>query len=198
MAKKGKKGGTNGGSKETSMVIYRGPIQVSSQQPQNYRITMKTSGTVTSNSAGYIELYCNTASVPTFSEWSSIAPLWREYRVLGIRLDYVSCYDKSGSNRTNYPGAIAPYHGAPPAWQGAVTSSSFANTWLMEGAKPWHPGVNFTLEWRMADIEEAQFLSTSSSYNLGGIYGTTAGTLSASVAFGVAFYTYLIEFKGRV
>lgn len=189
---------TKGGSKETSMVIYRGPIQINSQQPQNYRVTLKTSGTVNSSSAGYIELFCNTASVPTFPDWGSLASLWREYRVLGIRLDYVSCYDKSGSNRTNFPGAIAPYHGAPPAWQGAVTSSSFANTWEMEGSKTWHPCMNFTLEWRMSDIEEAQFLSTSSTYNLGGMYGTTAGTLSTNAAYGVGYYTYLVEFKGRV
>lgn len=153
---------------------------------------------LSSNGAGFIELFCTTGSVSTFSEWSNIAPLWREYRVLGIRLEYAPCYDKSGSNRTAYPGAIAPFHGAPPPWAGAVTSTSFSSTWLMEGAKTWHPCAPLTIEWRMSDVEEAQFFSTSSLYTLGGIYGTTAGTLSTSTNFGVAFYTYLLEFKGRV
>lgn len=201
MAKGKKKGAgsrSGSGANDSGMVIYRGPIVRRSQQPQEFRIPLRQTFAIASSAAGYVELYLNTTNAAQCSEWAGIAPLWREYRVLGLRFEYVSSYDKGGANRTGYPGAIAAYHGAPPAWQQAVTSSSFNNTWLMEGAQPFHPCENKTMEWRMSDIEEAQFFSTSTSYNSGGIYAITGGTVSASANFGVLFTTVLIEFKGRV
>jgi len=197
MGKSGKrKHGSN--SNDSSLVIYRGPISRRSQQPQTYRVPLKQSYTASSNGAGFLEIFASTANATGTSEWSTIAPLWREYRVLGVRLEYMPCYDMGGTNRTNFPGVIASYHGPAPAWQGAVTTSSFNNTWLMEGAKPIHPCKPFVAEWRMSDVEEAQFFSTSTTYSSGGIYSVTGGVLSTSSTYGATFITCLVEFKGRV
>jgi len=197
MGKK-KNGGSRQSANDSSMVVYRGPIMRRTQQPQEYRIPLKQSFSIASNSAGFVEIFLNTTNAQQCSEWASFAPLWREYRVLGLRFEYVASFDRSGSNRTGFAGAIAPYHGSPPAWQQAVTSSSANNTWLMEASRPFHPCKDCTMEWRMSDVEEAQFFSTSTSYNSGGIYAVTGGTVTASSNFGVLFTTVLVEFKGRV
>lgn len=198
MAKKGKKKSGSNTQASSSMVIYRGPIATRTQQPQEMRIPLKISYATQSTSASFIEMSVHTGMVSSTSEWGSFASLWREYRVLGIRWEYAPAYDRSGSNRTNALGAVVTYHGPPPAWAGAVTTSSFNSTWLMEGATPFHPGEHRVLEWRMGDVEEAQFFSTSQSYSLGGIYATTAGSVSASSYFGQQFVTFLVQFKGRV
>lgn len=190
-----RKGGAGAG---VSLVQYKGPIQRKAQQPQTYRVPLRQTYNISSAAAGYVEIFATTANATGCSEWASIAPLWREYRVLGLRLEYMPCYDMSGTNRTCYPGAIASYHGPIPAWQGAVTSSSFNNTWLMEGSTTFHPCRSFVKEWRMGDVEEAQFFNTSASYSAGGIYGVTGGTTSASTVFGAVYITVLVEFKGRV
>lgn len=201
MGKKSKGQGRGGPETSgTSMVVYRGPISRPNQGASSVRVALKGLYPINSASAGYIETFLNTATVPNLSEYGSFAATWREYRVLGIRYEYWPSYDSSGYNgsaRTLSTGAMVAYHGPVPAWQGAVTSSSTTNTWLMEGAKPWHPSSHLVVEWRMSDIEEAQFFSTSSSFNSGGIYGVVPNA-SGNVPYGTCFATFLVEFKGRV
>lgn len=200
MAKGSKKNGKSQKS-DTAMVVYRGPISISSAgQPQTIKINLKSVFTVSSNSAGFFEVYSDTLRPSQTSEWSNYSSTWREYRVLGIRSEYVPNYDASGFNgtgRSYQAGASAIYHGPNPAWQGAVNSSSVANTFYMDGAKPFHPCERCVLEWRMGDIEEAQFFSTSAASVVGGVY-SVSGTVTPSVPFGVQYITTLVEFKGRV
>jgi hypothetical protein len=58
-------------------------------------------------------------------------------------------------------------------------------------------GKVLVMEWRMNDIEEAQFFPTSTSTVVGGIYGTVSG-LTASTYYCSYYATWLVEFKGRV
>lgn len=200
MAKK-KNQNKKGSNRGTDMVVYRGPIRIgNSVQPQSVRVNLKQVFNVSSAAAGYLEVYSNTTRPASTPEWASMASNFREYRVLGIRSEYVPNYDSSGFNGTGralQPGAAAVYHGPDPAWQGAVTTSSVQNTFLMEGSRPFHPCKGCVLEWRMGDVEEAQFFSTSTSSAVGGVY-SVSGTVTASVPFGVQFITTLVEFKGRV
>jgi len=195
---KGKRGLKASG---TALVQYRGPISAKIQMGSEVsRTTLKSTGPCNSNSAQFVEVYATTAGVTSNSEWSNIAPLWREYRVLGLRLEYQPAYDSggyTGSQRLQGLGAMASYHGPAPAWQGAVTGSSTSNTWQMQGARPFHMGKVLVMEWRMNDVEEAQFFPTSTSTVVGGIYGTISG-LTASTYYGSSYITWLVEFKGRV
>jgi len=196
--KKGSKGKQNKPS--SGLIVYRGPINSASAIPQTLRIPLKQRYAVASGSAGFIETYLQTSNVLNFPEFGTYAPLWREYRVLGLRFQYMPWYDMSGytgSGQTYSSGVIAPYHGAPPSFQGAVTSSTDLAVWQMDGSQVWHPCKPVTLEWRMSDVEEAQYFSTSTSLALGGIYGVVP-TVTASRTFGTLYATVLVEFKGRL
>lgn len=198
MAKKGKKKQGSPSRDSASLVVYRGPIAATNQQAQVQRVTLKNMYSISSAAAQYVEAYISTSNAVSCPEWGSFASNWREYRVLGMRFEYVSSYDKGGSVRSGTAGAIAVYHGPAPAWQGAVTSSSTMSTWQMDGAKPFHPNSNVVAEWRMSDIEEAQYFSTSATYTSGGIYALSGGSVNASASYGVLYVTVLVEFKGRV
>jgi hypothetical protein len=193
-SKKGKK------NPETAMVAYRGPIITKSPTQQTFRTTCLNRFTVTGTSASYIESYYSTASALTAVEFSNFAPLYKEYRVLGLSFEYYPWYDSGGyTGSTNQlsVGWAAPYHGPPPAFQGAVTSGTDLQVLQMEGSKPFHPGKPLRVEWRMNDVEEAQFISTSSSYSVGGIYAMVP-TVTANKQYGTLVCRCLIEFKGRI
>jgi len=199
MAKKSKNK-NKGGASGAAMVVYKGPITARPAAQPPVRLLLKNKYFATSNSAGFLEVWNATSQATSLPEWASFAGLYREYRVLGLRFEYAPAYDSGGyigSSNTLSVGSAAVYHGPQPAWTGAVTSSSDLNTWMMEGAKPFHPGKSLVLEWRMNDVEEAQFFSTSSSYQSGGIYALVP-TVTASRTYGSVFVSFLIEFKGRV
>jgi len=198
MVKKGKRG--NGGQGSTDLVIYRGPIKTTSAEPQRIRVALKQRITVGSTAAGYIETYIGTGSAYGNPEFGSYAALWREYRVLGLEYAYMPWYDAGGyigSSNALSVGFMAPYHGASPSFQGAVTTNTDLLVCQMDGSKPFHPGKPLTVQWRMNDIEEAQFFNTTGAYSVGGIYGVVP-TVTASRNYGTCVITVLIEFKGRV
>lgn len=193
------KGGKKG---DTGLIVYRGPILSSRPtEPQAVRVTLKFRYSVTAASAGYIETYLQTNNVLNSAEWATYANIWREYRILGIRFDYRNFYDKGGypgSSLQYSTGAIAPYHGLPPSFQGAVTTGTDLAVWQMDGSVPFHPGTNTAVEWRMQDVEEAQFFNTSASATcLGGIYAMVPNA-TAGKQYGTLYASWLVEFKGRV
>lgn len=187
---------------DSSLVVYRGPVLASHpSEPQIVRVPLKYRYPVTAASAGYIETYLQTNNAQNSNEWSTYANMWREYRILGMRFDYRCFYDKGGFNGAALQystGSICPYHGAPPPFQGAVTTGTDLSVWQMDGAVPFHPGTNVTVEWRMQDIEEAQFFNTSAPTGcLGGIYAMVPNA-TASKQYGTLYATWLVEFKGRI
>lgn len=201
MRKSKKSKGSGKGNGDTGMVLYKGPIAASSPTvAQTVRIPLRFVTLGNSSSAGYIECGISTTQVGLSNEWSSYVGLWKEYRVLGIRVQYVAWYDKSGftgSANSLSAGVIFPYHGPLPAFQGAVSSGTLSAAWQCDGAKPFHPGVDTICEWRMRDVEEAQFISTGGTGQSGGVYGMVP-SVSASKGYGTFFVTFLVEFKGRI
>jgi len=200
--KVGKKGaGKNAGDNGSALVVYKGPIKLNkgNASPLIYRTNLNCIYVVNSNSASFLELSYTTANVTGSTEWTTLAQNWREYRVLGMQVDYRCLNDKSyNSSRYAGLGCIAPYHGAVPAWAGSVTSSTTNSVLNMEGSMPFHACENKLVKWRMADIEESQYFNTGASpVIVGGVYGEI-GTLSASTTYGYVYLTFLVEFKGRV
>jgi len=197
------KGRKNGKARNDSdLVIYRGPIiPRQNGQPQSIKVPIKYRYPVTAASAGYIETYLQSNNYANSAEWTSYAALWREFRVLGIRFDYRPFFDSSGYPGTTMVlsvGSAASYHGGPPSFQGAVTTGTDLAVWQMDGAKPFHPCKPMVIEWRMADVEEAQFFNTNSSPGcVGGIYAMCPNA-TAGRQYGTLFGTWLLEFKGRV
>lgn len=183
------------------MVSYKGPIaKGSGEMPQIIRVPLRARYTVSSGAAGFIETYLNTTNAFNAPEFANYAAIWREYRVLGIRFEYAPWYDSGGyigSTNALSIGYAAPYHGPPPAFQGAVTTNTDLAVLQMDGSKKFHPGKPLVVEWRMGDVEEAQYFSTSVSYNVGGIYATVP-SVTASRSYGTTIATILVEFKGRV
>jgi hypothetical protein len=199
MAKGNKKAKTGS---DTGLVIYRGPIiprQVS--QSQSIKVPIKCRYPVTAASAGYIETYLQSNNFTNSGEWATYASLWREYRVLGIRFDYRPFFDSGGYPGTAIAlsvGSAASYHGGIPSFQGAVTTSTDLAVWQMDGARPFHPCKPMVIEWRMSDVEEAQFFNTNSSPGVvGGIYAMVPSA-TAGRQYGTLFGTWLLEFKGRL
>jgi hypothetical protein len=94
-------------------------------------------------------------------------------------------------------GNVLSFHGGLPSFAGAVTTGTENSVNAYETAKPAHPGMVFSSEWRMQDVEEAQFFGTSNFATSGGIY-YMCPQATASRKYGTMFVTMLIEFKGRV
>lgn len=200
MTKNKNKGNKSNGSGLASMVTFKGPITEQKPSDSIVRVLLKNKYNGGSNSAGFMELWNSTSQATTLPEWGTFAAVYREYRVLGIKWMYQPWYDAGGyigSSNNLSVGTAAVYHGPPPSWQTAVTTTSDLNTWMMEGASPFHPGRPKTLEWRMNDVEEAQFVSTSTAVQSGGVYSIVP-SLTASRQLGSVFVSFLIEFKGRV
>jgi len=155
--------------------------------------TITGTGELGTNASGVMSGGQYTSDVTTTSEWTSWADTYQEYRVLGIRFQWVPLRTAAYNNTSQLPptGAIATRHNpgvtAPTALATLVNTSTF---------KLWNAGNPMEISWRMKGIDEASFQSTSSATSLGGIvYYLQGGTTSAN--FGRFVVTWVVQFKGR-
>lgn len=176
---------------------YRGPIRLPTQDgldTRTYRVNLSFSDTLVSDGSGVMSGYINGGAVSLSSDWTAVAELYRDFRVLGIEVRWVPFYNGSyQSSLAHGAGAIASVRAAQAAAPADLDSVIQIATW-----KPMKSSSPTRIHWKMNGIEEAGFSQTStpSDQNRGGMVWYING-LTDSSQYGTVYYTFLIEARGR-
>jgi hypothetical protein len=122
--------------------------------------------------------------------WSEYSTSWSEYRVLGIRFEYVPTYAVNTAAITSGPLAHSVLHmKATPA------IASYSQALSYGDSKLGHTAKKYVDEWRMASAEEGTFLDCSSPSGTAFVQTAYADTLTTGTTYGTVFRTWLIQFR---
>lgn len=122
--------------------------------------------------------------------WSEYSTSWSEYRVLGIRFQFVPTFAvNTAAVATNSLVTSVLHMAAAPAIVSYGQCFSYGDSKLGHITKP------FLREWRMTEVIESQFVDCSApalnSYTL----TYYSDTLTAATIYGQIFRTWLIQFR---
>lgn len=189
---------TNSTSKAEALVGqsgYSGPIRLPVKAGMDDRIVranLVINSALTSNGAGTVSGYFDSGAISSSIDWSNYAGLYSEYRILGIRFDWVPFYDGSyNASMLQGAGAWAVWHngsGSVPASLDEVTSQSTY--------KALRSSTPSSMELRFRGFEELQWITTSSTPTYGNLRFYISG-LTPSTTYGRLMATYLVEFRSR-
>jgi hypothetical protein len=122
--------------------------------------------------------------------WSEYSTSWSEYRVLGVRFEYVPTFTVNTAAINSAPLAHSVLHmKATPA------ISSYPQALSYGDARLGHVNKRFTREWRMASAEEGTFIDTASPAGTAFVFTAYAEGLTAALTYGTLFRTWLIQFR---
>ncbi len=122
--------------------------------------------------------------------WSEYSTSWSEYRVLGIRFEFVPQFSVNTTAVTTGPLVNSILHMA-----GAPSNTTYATSLGYGDAKLGHVTKSFVREWRMTEVNEAQFISTASPANTAYVFIAYADSLTTGTAYGAIFRTWLVQFR---
>ncbi len=122
--------------------------------------------------------------------WSEYSTSWSEYRVLGIRFEFVPQFSVNTTAVTTGPLVHSILHMA-----GAPSNTTYATSLGYGDARLGHVTKPFLREWKMTEVNEAQFLSTASPASTAYVFLAYADTLTTGTAYGAVFRTWLIQFR---
>jgi len=193
-------------------VKYRGPVVVNKVADSTVVVNITTVGSYTvtlSGGAGFGATVYPASLVTSLSDYSDNAALYQEFRVLGIRVEFVPQFQgyPPGQVWTNgddevfssnwTPFYMAPYHGDATAF------SSQANAFQHYGVSYKSVNMPHSATVKMSETDEAQWFSTTSGTTpiMGiktyfGISGSAGG--SGAVNLGTILVSFNLQFKGRV
>lgn len=169
---------------------YNGPIAVPHAKEQAISNTVVLFDCLDFQTTMAGVMNASYGSQPDFApKWSSFSALWEEFRVLGWKVHYVP------SNRyTRGTVYTAPIVGVVDR-KDAAPLSSYAEASGYESARILSLDTPWTVEVKMQNAEEAQFMPTDSpsSHTYIKFYGDV---LSSSTKYGKVFISYLVQFRG--
>lgn len=169
---------------------YQGPVRPIVQD-RTYTVALSTSPlSVITTAGGSIGLTINTSTVSTAIDWGSTQSVWGEYRILGIKVEYIPLIPYAGGIAG--VGFVAPLHIAglsAPAGAGDMVN--------VPGRKYVSLGMPFSSEWKMSGSDEAGFGSTGSVLNKGGV-NIWVQNAPATTTMGYYVATYLVQFRNQL
>lgn len=173
---------------------YHGPIILKSMKDETelYTVPLKFTGVVSSTAGGVIDsYYSNDPSSFALAEWTSMASLYGEYRVLGMEVRFAPYNRYSKTTVVCTPLLVLIDRELPTASLGSYqTAMSHDSCVIRTLEDPWVETA------RMENAEESQFRSTASATALFSIKFYSDG-LSVSTAYGRSFVVLLIQFRSR-
>lgn len=176
-----------------NVVIYRGPVSPPGANQERAMITtFMSAGTalLTSSAGGVINLVAsNDPSV--YNDWSSLQPIWDEYRVLGFKWIFMP-YNKYNRPSTTVVGPVYIVVDRDDAT--ALTTEALAMNF--ESVKQKYLGDRITMEAKMAGLNDGKFITTASPVATCWIKMYSAG-LTASTDYGKYTMQALVQFRGR-
>lgn len=192
------KGKKKQSGKETSAdaLSYKGPV-IPRDVVENVRtqtIVLNLVTTISSNGSGVINNSFGTTNPSSFPEWTSVAALFDEYRVLAGRLKFIPSnrYNKVVATQT----CINPIFSVIDR-DVVVTLATTNSAASYESCEMHDLEGPFTRTFRMTGSREAAFINVQSPVNLGSI-ALFANSLSATLQYGTVFYSLTVQFRGTV
>lgn len=122
--------------------------------------------------------------------WSEYSTSWSEYRVLGIRFQFVPQYAVNTAAVATSPFAHSILH-----MKAAPAIVSYGQCFSYGDAKFGHVTKPFLREWRMDSAEEGTFLDCSAPALTAYTFTYYADSLTAATIYGILFRTWLVQFR---
>ncbi len=173
---------------------YHGPIIPKAMKEENelYSVPLRFTGTLASTAGGVIDAYYSSdPSSYALAEWTSLASLYGEYRVLGMVVEFApnNRYSKAATVCT--PLLVLSDRESPSSTLGSYQSAmSHESCRILTLEDPWKHSV------KMSNAEESQFRSTGSPTPLFSVKFYSDG-LSVSTTYGRMFVVLLVQFRAR-
>lgn len=187
-------GGKGRAKISSSSLTFRGPIRAPSAGvvTDDAIVRMSFAGYPTGTSVG-MQNYYSTANVSSCTDWTNLAAVYDEYRVLGYEIDYFPSYSGGNASVVQCAGLAITTHQPNNPFP-------FTSIGTMAGYQDWKPfdtGKPLKLEWKMDSVEEAQFASTTGTLPVFGYTGYWAPYATSTSQYGIQLLTYVVHFRGR-
>lgn len=170
------------------MLSYRGPIPT--RTAENGAVVLLREIATLSTGAGtsFNSIIDNNPS--GCDNWSEYSTSWSEYRVLGIRFEYVPQFAVNTAVVNVSPLVHCILHmKSNPAITSYPQAFSYGDSHL------GHVCRRRLMEWRMSTPEEASFLDTNAPAGVAVAYTNYAEGLTTATQYGILFVTYLVQFR---
>jgi len=194
MPKGRRKGSARQAEVPASTIVFRGPIRAMAaardETLSTQELTLVTN--LTASAGGIITpAWSNPNSA---SEWSQMAALYEEYRVVGLRAVYIPFYPHWGTSSALAlnQGGIVWY----PLRNGSALATSAATAFAYAGAIPHAITDRAVVENRMSATNESDFTNTTTPVGLFAVAAYGSG-FTASTSYGTMFITWLVQFRSR-
>lgn len=171
--------------------VYTGPLRRSPRaEPSMTTVTIViVQSSISTSAGGTLSNYLTTSNVTTATDWASFASAYYEYRVLGMRVEYVPRSPGATSSFCN--GFIGSVHSTSAGVP--VAASEVAN---LDDAKFRSFAYPWSHEWRMNGIDESGFLSTGSGSTFGGIVYYAPNGPATAIQGDIVVY-YRVQFRSQ-
>lgn len=197
--KKGKKGESkkpliahNPFSVDPNSIGYDGPVITGREKEQvdTYIVLLKYVVNPLSSTAGGQINYVYSSSPSAAGDWSNLAAVWEEYRVLAMRLRFRPSNRYSKATTNCRPGYVVVDRGSSA---GLGSMQAAANH---ESAKEVDLEDPFSIDAKMSNADEAVFIATSSPTPYIWFKMWFEG-LTVSTEYGVLELDWRVQFRGR-
>ncbi len=191
--KKHKKGKQEQQNVAPTALTYHGPIVSKKAKAENETIVtnLNFTGLLTSTAGGAIDsFYSNDPASYAIADWTNLAAVWHEYRVLGFRVEFFP-YNRYSKTTVVCTPMIVVVDRADASLLGSYqTGMDHSSAKKVSLEDPW------IMEAKMASTEEAAFISTGSTSAQTWIKFYSSG-LSVSTVYGRTFVYLLLQLRGR-
>lgn len=173
---------------------YKGPIipKAMKDESELYTVPLRFTGLLASTAGGVIDTYYSSdPSSYALAEWTSMAALYGEYRVLGMVVEFAPFNRYSKTTVVCTPLMVLSDRDAPTASLGSYANAmSHESCRILTLEDPWKHEV------RMSNVEESAFITTSGPTPLYSVKFYADG-LSVSTTYGRMFVALLVQFRAR-
>lgn len=177
---------------DARVIDYRGPIDVpgTNEQIDHIAVNIHYVVGVSSSAAGVINaIYRSDPSAG--ADWASFTSAYHEYRVLAMRVRYEPSNRYSKTTTICQPLVTVVDHNNGSALGSYAAAYGHQSAKLVTLEDPW------VRNWRMHDVQEADFIETTVAPTQVSGVKLYADSLSVSTTYGMVFITWLVQFRGR-
>jgi len=172
-------------------IVYSGPCRtsMSRQERESFSTILTTSVNATASAGGVINSVM--PILPTgASQWTGLANIYDEYRVLMLEVEYVPFYSSLPSTLVGGLMVMVLDHDS------ATALASFAVGTQYESFLSAPIDRRLKQHYRMSSTLEAEWINTSSPVNPGSVKSYVSN-LSANGVYGTFIQTWRVQFRGK-
>lgn len=194
-SKKGRKGNPlvahNPFQVNPNVIAYNGPVitKKDKEQIDTYVVVLKLVGNLSSTAGGGIAQ--TFSSNPSGAgDWSSLAAVWEEYRVLAMRLRFRPDNRYSKTTTICRPGYVVVDRGTSAALASIQAAANHESAKEVDLEDPW------SIEAHMSNSNESSFIAVASPIALIW-FKLWFDSLTASTEYGIYELSWRVQFRGR-